>query len=799
MKPFVTLNLLLLLVLSGSAFAQPEGEEELPTIEEIQLPSAKQLLTETPKDWIVLNTGGVLTVESLVPRPNTLEAREREVEELEKQRQQTPPDQRQRFVDQLNDLKSLNVTLPNVQGNPEFKLPIRQIVEIIHHEDLVIRRINALLKEKEIDPALELISRLRQNWETWPGMEEAQTAIVFTDAKKRIEAGNAANSLMLLDEVYRLNKGYLGLPNLTGDAIRQLLDNAFARDDYKAAQFYLNWISQRFDDHPVYKEFSQRLIDKAADLLAKADQASADGNAKEAAKLAEEAAWTWPRFTNLRGPHRTHTERFQRLKVGVVDLPGNSDAYFALTPAELRQQRVTKLTLFELDRLRDGTAYYRTRFFDEWEPTDLGREMRFTLKQFRQPYEMQAVLTTAEIVPLILNRLDESHPDHDERLSAYVRSVEIHSPMEFSLTFSRVPPRIEPLLASVEVTVPEEKLQEMILTDPGGFQTTAIDETKIVYSRKLPEPDGLPKYHVAEIIEQKYDSYEKAAQGLVRGDVSMLPNLPDWIIRRMLADEQFMKEYFIIPYQLPDTHLLQFNPASQPLRNRELRTALAYAVNREKLLKEIVLRDPAGTNGKIVTTPFLSSNPGRNILLEPRRYDLSSALAMVMASQKQLKGGLPQLTMIVAPGPVEEEVAREIVAVWKKIGLEVKLVFAHEEPPEEWDLIYRTAQMVEPLVEIWPFLTIEERARLDDLRKYPDWLKQELVELDRTSDQSRAISAMQTLHRHLWANTAVFPLWELQRFMVVRKNIQGYPQNIMHCYDQVDRWTIDAWYQTELP
>lgn len=798
MKYFLTFNLFLALI--GVAHAQPEGEaEQLPTIEEIELPSVQDLLTKTPMDWIVLNTGGVLTVEALVPRPNTLEAREEEVKLLEAERQKTPANQRQRFIDELNELKSLNVTLPNVQGNPEFNLPIRQIVEIIHHEDLVIRRINELLKENKIDPALELLSRLRQNWDTWPGMDEAQVAIIFTDAKKRIAEGNAANSLMLLDEVYRLNKGYFPLPNQTGIAVRQLLDKAFAKGDYQEAQFYLNWISQRFTDHPVYQEFSQQLFKKSQDLLTKAEQSSQSGDYKIASELVDEAARTWPRHQDLRGPHRTHFERFQRLKVGVVDLPGNSDAYFALSPAELRQQRVTQLTLFELDRLRDGTAYYRTRFFDEWEPTDLGREMRFTLKQFRQPYEMQAVLTTAEVVPLILNRLDENHSDYDERLSAYVSSVEIHSPMEFSLTFSRVPPRIEPLLASVVVKVADEKLQEQLLSDPGGFHTSQQDDTKITYTRKLPEPDGLPKYHVAEIIEQKYDSYEKAAQGLVRGDVSLLPNLPDWIVRRMLDDEEFMKEYFVIPFQLPETHLLQFNPESKPLRNRELRTALAYAVNRDKLLKEIVLRDPDATNGKIVTSPFLSSNPGRNILVEPRRYDLSAALAMVMASQKQLKEGLPQLTMIVAPGPIEEEVAREIVAVWKKIGIEVKLVLANEPRPEEWDLIYRSVQMVEPLVEIWPFLTIEERARLDDLKKYPDWLKQELVQLDRTSDQSRAISAMQTLHRHLWSNTAVFPLWELQRFMVVRKNVQGYPKNIMHCYDQVDRWTIDAWYQTELP
>lgn len=795
-------RVLLLLVMSlyGSvAFAQNEETQALPTLEEMELPSVEQLLNEAPKDWIVINTGGVLTVESLIPRPNTLEAREAEVERVQAERQKAPANQRQRFVDLLNDLKYLEVTLPIDTGNPEFRLPIRQIVEIIHHEDLMLRQINELVKQKDIDPALELLSRLRLNWESWPGMEEAQVKIVFTDAQKRIEDGNAASSLMLLDEVYQLNKGYLGLPNLAGRAVRQLVEAALQRSDYPAAQYYLNWISQRFSDHEVYNEFSQQLAAQAAALVQQANQASEAGEVRRASQLVDEAAVVWPRSQALRGAHRTHAERFQRLKVGVVDLPGKSDAYFALSPADLRQQRLTELTLFELDRLRDGTAYYRTRFFDEWEPTDLGREMRFTLKQFRQPYEMQSVLTTAEIVPLILNRLDETHPDFDERLAAYVRSVEIHSPTEFTLSFSRVPPRIEPLLSGVVVTVDEQAIQEGLLSDPGGYKLFSNDENSISYTRKLAEPDGLPKYHVAEIIEKRYDSFEKAAQGLTRGEVSMIPNLPDWIIRRMQNDEKFMDEYFILPYQLPETHLLQFNPESLPLRSRELRTAIAYSVNREKLLREIVLRDPNATNGKIVASPFLSSHPGRNILVEPRRYDLSAALAMIMASQKQLKEGIPQLTMIVAPGPIEEAAAREMIAVWKRIGLDVKLVLAHEKRPEQWDMIYRSVQMVAPLVEIWPFLTIEKSAKLDDLRKYPDWLKQELVQLDRTSDQSRAISALQTLHRHLWKNTAVFPLWELQRFMVARKNVQGYPPNIMHCYDQVDRWTIDAWYQTELP
>ncbi len=798
MKYFVPI-IYLLLFSASSLPAQPGSEEALPTLEEMVLPSVKQLLNETPKDWIVLNTGGVLTVESVTPRPDTLALRQAEIEALEIERRKVAASQRGPLSEKINELKQLEVTVPEVQGNPEFRLPIRRIIEIIHHEDLMIRRIDELLKVNNIDQSLELLNRLRRNWDAWPGMDGAHAKIVYTDAKFRIEQGKYSESLMLLDEVYRLNKEYLGVPQQVDRAIQALVEKSIENKDYPQAQFYLNWIRQRFPDRPVYQTYSTQLSNQVTKILVEANAAATSGNVEKAAILVDDAAIIWPLAQDLRGPHRTHTERYQRLHVGVVDAPGNADAYFAVAPPDLRKRRLTDLTLFELDRLRDGTAYYRTRFIDEWEPTDLGREMRFTLKQFRQPYEMQDVLTTAEIAPLIFNRLNPEHPEYDERMASYVESVEVHSPTEFTLAFHRVPPRIEPLLASLHIRMSQDESVDESAMDPGGFRLASQDEKLVVYKRKIEEPPGLPKYHVAEIVEHRYGSYEKAAQGLRRGEVSMISDLPDWIIRRMQADEEFMKRFFIIPYQLPETHLLQFNPASKAVRNRELRTALAYAVDRNNLLRENVLRDPKAMNGKVVSTPFLSSNPGKNLLVEPRRYDLSAALAMLLASRKQLKDGIPPLTMIVAPGPAAEEVAKKIAAKWKKIGIDIKLVMAHEPRPENWDVIYRSVQMVEPLVEIWPFLTIQERAKIDDLRRYPDWLKQELIQLDRTSEQSRAISALQTLHRHIWSDTAVFPLWELQRYLVIRKNVQGYPKNLMHGYDQIDRWMIDAWYQTELP
>lgn len=787
-----------LFALPGLCLAQNE-EEALPTLEEMVLPSAGDLLTKPARDWIVLNTGGVLAVESVSPRPNTLALRLELLEAKEEERRKLPLDQRDAITAEILQLGDFYVLMPDLPGSPEYKFPLRRIVQIIHHEDLILRRMNLLLDEGDINTALELLTRLRKTYPDWPGLEEAYHRLLFVDASQRVAKGDAAGSLMLLDDLLTLDPTRGGLKELAGQAIEILTEAAINREDYLAAQFYLNWLQKRIPDDPIFTRFTGQLRERVLELIALADQASQAGDFKQATIKMEEAVKIWSRTPELRAPHRIHTQRFQRLRVGVVDRPGETEAYFARSAADDRQAQLTSMNLFEIDRLRDGTAYYRTRFFDEWEPSDLGREMHFKLKQYRQPSEMQAIVSVTDIVTLLGKRLDPLDPEYDERFATYVESIQVQSPLEFSLKFRRVPARIEPLLAQIPVRPVDETEAIGPVTDPGGF--TLVDSTaeEITYARKLPEPDGLPKYHVAEVVEQRYENFEKAAQGLQRGEVSLLPDVPDWIIRRMQADEQFMKEYFVNQYLVPETHLLQFNPASVALRSRELRTALAYAVDRPKLLKEVVLRDAKMAHGRVVTTPFYSGSPGRNIQIQPRRYDLSAAFAMLLASRKQLSTGIPPLNMIVSPDPVARDAAQEIVTVWTKLGLQVTLIQADDPAPQSWDIIYRTVRMAEPLVEIWPFLAIQDRAQLSDLDHFPDWLKQELVQLDRTSDQSRAITAMQTLHRHLSRDTSVFPLWEIDKFMVIRKNIQGFPERPVHAYDRIDQWTVDPWFQTDLP
>lgn len=802
-----------------------KGDEEVtfPKIEEMQVPDAEELLNGEPKDWIVLKNGDVIVCEPIVPRPDTLAVRQAEIKQKMDERRGKSGEELERLNDEIEQLYSLVITIPEFTENPEFRLELRRIDHIIHHEDLMLQRIDALLTDGEVSVSLELLTRLEHQWPKWPGLDARHNRLLFVDAGQRQQAGHMHEALVLLTELYGRQPDFPELSQRMGEVVDAIITAAIAAGDYRQARYFLLQLAGRYKDHPVYQKHATQMLARSEQLLQEASDLQRAGRHAESAATAEEAASLWPRTPNVLSRIRPFVERYQRLHVGVVDLPDVSSAAPYPDRAGQRLHGLTDRPLFELDRVRSGTTFYRTRYFDEWEPFDLGRRLDFTLSQVRQPWDARPILDGPGFAATLKNRLDPESPQYDERLDYYVESVRVVSPVEVAITFDRVPARAEPLLSSLlpdsrsgvpsvaagqagsgealpaastsPVSLSEDAGDEVVAM--AGFQPIGVADDQLVYRRGIAEPDGLSQYHVAEVVEHHYGSHEKALQALRQGEVSMLPDLPDWILRRVQQDEDFPKNYFVQRYALPRTHIVQINPHSVPLHNGELRRGLIYALDRESILRQTVLRDPQARHGRVVASPFPSSSFANSIGVLPREYNLSSAVALVLAAAQQLEGGIPPLKMLVPPGPVERAAASELQRAWKRVGVDVQLVKYSESDGDDWDLVYRTMQMTEPTVELWPFLTAADRARIGDLTPYPDWLKQELVSLDRTSDWNRTVNLIQELHKDLWSEALFIPLWEVDEFLVIRKNIGGFPLRPIHCYQNVEHWTVEAWYAPE--
>ena len=140
----------------------------------------------------------------------------------------------------------------------------------------------------------------------------------------------------------------------------------------------------------------------------------------------------------------------------------------------------------------------------------------------------------------------------------------------------------------------------------------------------------------------------------------------------------------------------------------------------------------------------------------------------------------------------------QILKGWKRVGIRAELVPA--EPGAKWDVAYRMLRMEEPLVALWPFLTADAGTRLEGLRYLPDWMREELLALDNVSDWKSAVSRLQQLQAHLFAEVECIPLWEVDDAIVLRKNIRDFPAvKFVNSYQDVERWIVQPWYSEDAP
>lgn len=914
---------------SPPAKTEQSSEAPLPTKAEVlrNIPSKADLLTKPPFDWVVLKKDEtVLSVKPVQPRPRTLD----QMAEKRKQFAQAPklvrmPGEAQDvFAQRLRTsveetekmrkkLESIEIELPDTtkvsedQDDASFLLNIvRDVSEIIHFEDIALRRVDQLLDQSELEDAYDVLLMLERRAPDWPSLSERLTRFLLLDAQGKLSRGDVEPAFVLLEQMHDRVKAAINskdplvrYPTMGqdlakcsvefGKVIDKLIEPAIQARDFRQARFHLARLIKIEPEHPNGIKWRDRLVGESNRLLSEAVQATASNKFDQAAANVEDAALVWPATPGLKNPHRLASQRWQILKVGVVGPVNPVTSFPFATEAIRRRDGLTRLPFFEPSRI-DGGARYRSRFLESWEPTDLGRQAVFNLRSNRSSWESSPIVTASGVVTALLERLDPDSRHYDERLGSFIDGIAVRGPFEFSVKFSRIPVRTEALFA-MPLGLNDESSAEL----DQRYRVKTVSENSVSLRRMVNEPERVLQRHVAEIIETSYPTYEKSVQGLLRGEISMLPNVPIWQLDKLAKDEEETTKgrpprFFVRKYAVPQTHFVQFNPQSKLLRSPELRRAMLYALDRSQVLRDVILRDltvrtlrealpiahiPAKLipdsgltyedkkaelvwnglsmsdqqfrqfaalspnpeyrkalqllfrrsqpdRGRVVTAPWATNLSAYSSIVTPRESDLSLAIGLAAAAKKSLGAEYRTLRMICEPEPVIEAAAQRLVEEWKSIGVTVELIvtatptntarpLADQLPaasgqdavaapaaePQAWDLVYRTVRSTEPMMELWPLLSLDTVARVHSIRYLPDWLRQGLIDLDRTADWATTVASLQELHRQLAETAQIIPLWEIDDALVFRNKLRGIPDAPLHPYHDVEQWIWDPWYATD--
>ena len=769
----------------------------MPKLEDMPLPEAETLLKEKPVDWVVLPNEDTLVVEPVVPRPRTLEKME---EELKKLANVKPKNKEE--ADELKqkrlDLQKLQVSLVDGGEESDFTLDTRQIKQIVYHEDHVLERAGRCIDDGLTALAFELLVYLDRRHHDWPGYDRQVNRLLLKEAQLRLQFGDPETALRFAEELSVKDKSFPGLSAVLGEAVDNLVTSALETDDYRKARHFLARLSARDAAHPIYEKWRDELTARTTAKIAEARAASAMGDGSKATNLVDEAARIWPNTPGLKEAHRELTNRYQILQVGVLELPTDATPYPFETRASARADQLTMLRWFETSRYDEVGPRYYSPVCESWDPDDLGRELRFTLRRHRADWESRPRLTSATLAAELETRLDPDSDKYDQRLASYVSGIATPSPFEMMVRFRRPPLRPEaffrfPLDASAEA--PE--LNADLSQDAGGggerFRLIDTTENACRFVRLRPEPETSKQLHMAEVDERRYDDWDSLLQGLQRGEVSATPHVAYVDLAALKEDPRF----FVLPYAQPVSHLIQFNPKSAPLQNGQLRRALLHGVPREQLLNEELLakapKEPV--LGRLSSSPFTLGSAAYNRLLPPIEFDPILTAALALTAKKEL-GNLPPLKLTVPPDAEVRRVAQAMIAAWKRMGLEVVIVTSDD---EDWDLAYRTVQFREPLVDLWPFLTVDPAAGVASLMPFPERIRRQVMDLERATDWHAAMRGLHRLQTDLVIDAWWIPLWELDDFFLIRRNITGVPERLVAPYQDIERWIVQSWYPTETP
>ena len=801
---------LTLVLAATTAIAQEEVDPPLPKLPEMQFPTTEELLGGRPVDWVVLVDGQqVLFVEPLQPRPGTLaELATRYEASLKWPKPRNKEEQREQ-TEKRALLQRLTVVLADGSGESEYLLEVRLIEQILYFEDLILKRAGLLLDENQTGPAYELLMLVNRRQARWPGASEVLQRFHFVEAGLKLTAGQPEACLRSLESLASINAQYEGLSERAGEAVERLVQVAVDAGDFRAARHFLARLNRLNAEHVVGARWRGILNERAQTLMTAARTAAEAGDLSTATATVDMAARIWPEAAGLRDQHRSLYDTHPVLKTGVLALSGESPGYPFPTRADLRTRRLTELQLFEPNRMTDSGVRYRSAVCEEWEPADLGRELRLHLRARRAPWESRTGITSFEIQRTLQRRLDPASPLLDPRLANLVAGVEATSPWDITIRFRNPPLRPEALLAlPIEPPALDSPLMQDVIPElkeavaaaapemASRFWLWKRSENSATYRRlRQPDPKSRQRY-VTEIVEHRYPSWERSLQALLRGEADVLPTSALADARRLQEDPRF----FTVPYAIPETHLLQLNPRSPQLQNGPLRRAVLAAIPREQILQEIVLKDADPAWGRLTISPVASRNPVYNrVLTQPGSDPLLSA-SLLLTSRKELD--VERITLRLAhPGDADVlRLCTALIEAWKRVGLDVELCDPRvKESAQSWDLAYRVVQLADPALELWPLVTGTNQTELASLTPLPDRLRRSLLSIEQAGDGPTATALIQQLQSDMLAEVRWIPLWEVDQFWIARKRLGGIPSPLLHPYQQVEKWIVQSWFPQEVP
>ncbi len=667
---------------------------------------------------------------------------------------------------------------------PEQRYQVRwaDIERVQLFEELVLAEAAELAAAGDFDTAYEHYRFVEKRAPEFPGLATARHQCMFREAEHWLGQGKYANALVLLNELYRLAPRFSGLKEASGRVVDRMVEEYLAAGQHVAGRELLDSLAAKYPSHDVVQRRRQQLVQLANNVYDTARAATDVGKLREAHALTRSALRIWP---DLEKTQRLAAELGQKYPVVRVGVRAPYGGGLELTvPPRWTEQRCRTLVdgyLYLPDSYGAEGVKYRSRIVSGH--SDAGRTTLSVRAGVHWPGGKLPV-SSADVASQIVARGEPSMlASARVPLTAVVESIQMVDATALEIVWKAEPPLWQALL------------QIPIRRDDGRAPGVG-DQTRLGAYQAKQDEDGAWRFMLGqhayginarqprEISETVFADTLSALRALRTQEIQLYDRVVPWDVSNVRAYD----EVRLVPYAAPTVHMLIPNPRSQKLASRIVRRALSLALDRSRILRDD-LGDGKVLAGAVLSGPF-PQGYGSDAAIQNDQRDARQAAALLNGPFAAL--GDRTITLVHPPDPVARRAVRAIQTQWNLNGIGVELVSVESPggdlrrgPGRPWDLWYLEWNGMEPWSDAVWLLGRESIAGQSDPQ-----LQAMVDDLQLAATWDEACAKLRALHRYVARTQAIIPLWQINEFAAVRRDIEGVGDKPVTLYQNVDQWKV---------
>jgi peptide/nickel transport system substrate-binding protein len=786
------------------------------------------LLSSPPFDQITLTDGTVLVVDPISPRPlPPIDPKKKKKGDTfrykgsktdipiggnigmpgepsklptsgdDKERAEEPEDESERSV-KIHLLQETEVR--------DYSVKRSNIKSVEYFEDLLLAEAHRLVLARDFGRGFECLLRVKSRNPEWAGLNDRVNELLFAEGSAALLGGDHERGLRLLRELLGRKRDYPGLLDQLASAYGKWIARALELNQFAKGRRFLHELEKMAPEHVVCRQMRDRFVERASKRVK--DAQALEGPARLDALL--DALRIWP---TLDGAAELYTRAFEKvptLDVAVCDVPAPLGPWVR-SPADARVTRLLYRPILASDSedARQGKA--PGQLAAALEASDLGRRLVIRLLPAITWSDGSRPVSAVDLARAIIDRSDPNSPKFQARWAEILDRVASPDDMRVELRLTR--PLIKlgswfdwpvgPAHAGLDGRVATVD-QRRLLVSNGPFRCAAASDHEIdlsLASDSAASPASSPSSpRVARLREIRYLNPRSLTGALVQGEVSLAARVP----ADQLATLSTHPEIKIGRYTQPLMHFIAMDARNPVLRNRSLRRALSYGIDRKTLLEETVVKGPLEDGTSVADGPFPKGSFADAPCVQPLEYN-PTLCAMLVAGARRELGNDPIQLKFEYPAVPEAQAAVPVIAeAWRAAGLRIETIERPESQLEtelrsgrRFDLAYRALRCEDPILDagvmLCPGYDAPEEA--DALASGTSTeIMQLLLQLERAAEVPTARGLAIRIDRESRTELPIVPLWQLVDHYAWRTRLTGPAETSDRLYDGIETWEVKPWF-----